>query len=234
MHCLWLFIQPISYMFLNFTEFCVCKWKDIGSVFLCLRISSLIISLNYAVGMEPEWGYFSFKAWYILQNCLAFIMQRACIAPSYLPVAARSCGYSKEQEGVAHASFKNTMPVSSPLKQAPGHLFPSSVSEHRAPCAEGGHCISSSSSTGTADRRCRARVLGATACGDCWGTMPPPSSAFQRFLSGILEALGTSEHLFLRPDFGDRQETAQWETLNKATHKVIKKITVEFPSWCSG
>lgn len=40
MHCLWLFIQPISYMFLNFTEFCVCKWKD--------RISILVLKDQFS------------------------------------------------------------------------------------------------------------------------------------------------------------------------------------------
>lgn len=35
--------------------------------------------------------------------------------------------------------------------------------------------------------------------------MMPYSSGFQRFLSGVLEVLGTSEHPFLGPNMGDMQ-----------------------------
>lgn len=52
--------------------------------------------------------------------------------------------------------------------------------------------------------------LGARRLWGLWGgTMVPHFSGFLQFLSGILEALGTSEHLFRGPDIGDMQGTVQ-------------------------
>lgn len=55
---------------------------------------------------------------------------------------------------------------------------------------------------------CRGRAQGVfqlpLPCGDCQG----PRGAPQR-LSGVLEALGTSEHLFPEPDIENTQGTVQ-------------------------
>lgn len=70
-------------------------------------------------------------------------------------------------------------------------------------------------------------MLGATPLGggDCWGTMMPHSSGLQQFLSGILEALGTSEHLFLGPNTGHAGYSPARDT-ERSNSQIYLKITI--------
>lgn len=94
-----------------------------------------------------------------------------------------------------------------PLGASSWTHVPKPLYKHRAPCAEGRVQISSGG--GGLQGEGPGCFLGVTPCGNHWGPMVPRSSGFQQCLSGVLEALGTSEHLFPEADSENTQGTVQ-------------------------
>lgn len=152
-----------------------------------------------------------------MPNCFCVVHSVGMYSVCGLILAATDT--AKNQTGVANAPFKNGVPLH-PL----GSQLLDTCSQTPI-WAHGSLCRGEGSKSSVGEGACRGRAQGvfwvSLPCGNHWGPMVPRSSGFRQCLSGVLEAPGTSKHLFPEADSENTQGTVQlgWKTLNKAIKK---------------